>query len=324
MEIMRLISIAQLFCALAMLAFAPASYGDAPASESDGKPQEKVTGNRLHLTQQPFKISGPLMPALFKPIDDAAYEKFLNKRIPGGLGNSFAQFANMYVVSSQLHSEYLIGLFTNSDEIAKTELTPAFPDDYKPTVREFLDQIALETSTKWSNEKTGKFILTDKKMDKPMEKCLCIEFSPTKRDKTFEIALAKGWRVIEHGCWTQCIPPSFPVGMDVYEMGKYSCDANESESELKRKIPKAVVLDWAHRVKPDAAEKDLFAGKVGNYDAVCFDTMIKSKMGGEIRWRQWGFMVGNQAYMVLSTIFPEKESTIFPDVQSMLASFRVK
>ena len=38
---------------------------------------------------------------------------------------------------------------------------------------------------------------------------------------------------------------------------------------------------------------------------------------------QWGLVVENKCYFVVSTIFPEFEDKIFPDVEAMLASFRI-
>jgi hypothetical protein len=51
--------------------------------------------------------------------------------------------------------------------------------------------------------------------------------------------------------------------------------------------------------------------------------MAASKLGQEIRWRQWVFLVENRCYFVVSTILPELDKKIFQDVQQILASFQV-
>ena len=64
--------------------------------------------------------------------------------------------------------------------------------------------------------------------------------------------------------------------------------------------------------------------KVGPYDALYFETLMTIRDGSTIRWRQWVFMVDNRCYFVVSTILPQLESQILPDVRAMVASFRIK
>lgn len=312
------------FCAILIL---PCSAADSEAPATADKPQqEKITGNRIQMTSKPFQVSGPLQPVDFKPIAKEKFDELLNDRINGGLGNSFRQFANMFVVGSQLSSKYMIGLVTASDDIANTQLSPAFPPEYKPTFQEFFDQIALQTSSKWAFEPTGKFFVADKKLDKPVENCVLIEFSETKREKPYEVKLPRRWQRVDRGSFEMHVGPagSFPAEMDVYQMGSFSAANATDEAELRKKLPGWIVMDWAKRVKPDATEKDLSEGKVGQYPAVCFEAILDGRNKTKIRWREWGFVVGNRAYMLLSTTLPEQDAEIFPLIKGMIESFRIR
>jgi hypothetical protein len=64
----------------------------------------------------------------------------------------------------------------------------------------------------------------------------------------------------------------------------------------------------------------------GSFGPRCLDDEVVMALqdGRTVRWRQWVFMVGNKCYFAVSTIFPQYEDRIFPDVQAMLASFTIK
>ncbi len=120
------------------------------------------------------------------------------------------------------------------------------------------------------------------------------------------------------------VPPNFPVGLDIYETGCYSSKDAEADGDFLKSIRLAVALEWAQRVNENAVEEDLKPTRVGGFDALFYESMIPSQLGKEIRWRQWVFMVDNKCYFIVSTIFPELEAAIVPDVEKMLASFKVK
>ncbi|HXT60303.1 MAG TPA: hypothetical protein VN699_16800 [Pirellulales bacterium] len=211
-----------------------------------------------------------------------------------------------------------------SKEIGQSQLQPAFPQTYQPTLRELLDAIALQTSSQWKYDPSSKYLKSDVAHGGAIDGLAMFEFTLTKRDKPFEVDLAEGWHAVDKGNWMMYVPPVFPVGMDIYELGSYSSEDKTRETALIKRIRTDVSLEWARRIKPDIKERDLGAAKVGSFDALFCEATISGRLNQRIRWRQWVFTVGDKCYLVISTIFPEFEDKIFPGVEKMLASFRIK
>ena len=256
-------------------------------------------------------------------LSDEKLEQLLDMRLDGSIGNSFRQFSNMFLVKSRIDFGVGIGLMSNSTKIADAPLQPVYPKSYQPTMREFLDVIGLQTKSDWKYDKTNQFVQSDNEVKDPIQNLAIFEFTPAakKRPKPYKINLAKGWKTIDNGNWVMHVPPTFPVGFDIYEMGVYSTDEAD-KTKFYQQIRKDVSLQWAGRVKPDAEADDLVNAKVGEYDALHFTSLIPSQFGEDVRWRQWVFMVDNRCYFIVSTILPEKDAEIIPDVEKMLASFK--
>lgn len=259
-----------------------------------------------------------------KPLTAEQQQQLLDARLGGGMGHSFRQFANMFLVSSRVHFGTGVGLMTSHKEIAELPLQSPFPASYRPTLREFLDAIALQTFSEWKYDPSSKYFKSEVDSEGPVQDLAIFEFTKTKREKPFAVTLADGWKTVDKGNWVMHVPPSFPVGMDIYEMGTYSSEEKTTEQDFANKIRSAVALEWAQRVNEKAKLEDLKPAKVGTFDALFYESMIPSQLDKEIRWRQWVFMVDNKCYFIVSTILPEFEDKIFPDVQKMVASFRVK
>ena len=258
------------------------------------------------------------------PFSEQELEKLLGQRVKGGMGYSFGQFANMFLVTSHIDYGMGIGLMTPSKEIAKKNLQSPFPIFYRPTLREFLDAIALQTSSSWKYDPTNQYVKSDVKRDIKATDLAIFEFVGIERVKPFEVTLAEGWKSNDKGNWLMLIPPSFPVGMDIYEMGSYSSDDSDAEQELFTKVRAEVALEWAQRVHKQATAEDMQAAKVGPYDALYFEALVPSQLKKDMRWRQWVFWVDAKCYFIVSTILPELDDDIFPDVEKMLASFRLR
>ena len=297
-----------------------------PSSPQTGRIDEPKTNDAAadHTVAGAPKAVASKVEARVVPLTEDQLKRLLQSRLDGGMGNSFQQFANMFLVSSRINLGPGVALVTPSKEIAKTELQSPFPNFYQPTLREFLDAIALQTSSAWKYDPTGKYFESKVDHEAPVEDLTFFELTTTKRERPFAISLAKGWKQEDKGNWLMLIPPNFPVGMDIYEMGTYSTDEAKSEKELLHKVQTEVASEWARRVRPDTRTEDQKPVKVGAYDALFFEGMTPSQLGKDIHWRQWVFMVDNKCYFVVSTILPELDKTIFPDVEKMLASFQVK
>ena len=213
-----------------------------------------------HDKKVPLKILAP-----------AELDQILQQRLKGGLGDDFKQFANMFFVRSGMDMGCYVGLSCADDEIAETELQPVFPEFYKPTLRELLDAIALQTSSTWSYRKEDQFLGSKVEEKKAQGDIIIVHFQKTKRAKPYEVTLARDWKSEDRGHWTACIPPTMPVGMDIYEVGTYSAKDKAKEPELFERVRKAVALEWAQRVKQDAQADDLKPAKVGPFDALFFE-----------------------------------------------------
>jgi len=254
-------------------------------------------------------------------LTDEELKKLLGYRLGGEMGGTLAQFANMFMVTSRLRIGTGVGLMTESSRISKSELQSPFPESYHPTLRELLDAIALQTFSDWKYETTSKYFKSDVKEPSPVKGVAIFEFSKTKRKKPFKISLAQGWKANDKGNWVMYVPPQFPVGMDIYEMGTYSTKDKAGETEFLERIRTDVALEWANRVNPKAIKADLKPAKAGQNEALFYETLLKGQNKKEFRWRHWVFMVGNRCYFIVSTIPPDLDGEILPDVEKMVESF---
>jgi hypothetical protein len=257
------------------------------------------------------------------PLTDSELAALLSHRLEGGMQGTFAQFSNRFFVGSGIQLPKAIALAAKSERVAATPLNSPFPTSYKPTLREFLDAIALQTISEWSYT-TEDVVHRSGKPSGPIDHIAAFQFIFRQRAKPYGFTLAEGWKGVDKGNWLMLSPPDFPVGLDIYEMGVYSAEDKEAEPELFKSIRQDVALEWAQRVSEGAKLEDMREAKVGEYDALYFEAMIPSQLNKDIRWRQWVFMVDNACYFVVSTILPENEETIFPAVESMLATFHME
>jgi hypothetical protein len=107
--------------------------------------------------------------------------------------------------------------------------------------------------------------------------------------------------------------------------GLIQLDVLSVHQDLADEIRSAVALEWAQRVNEEAGREDLVPAKIGSIDALFYQSMLPAQPGqDDIRWRQWAFMVNTTCYFVMSTIPVDLEDKLVPQVEEMLASFRVK
>jgi hypothetical protein len=257
------------------------------------------------------------------PLTAGELDELLGHRIDPGMQGTFAQFSNMFFVLSRIHLPKSIALAAKSDRVAEAPLMSPFPSTYKPTLREILDTVALQSMSEWSYT-TEDVVERSAKPSGPIDHIATFQFNFKQRPKPYDFTLADGWKGVDRGNWLMLSPPNFPVGLDFYEMGTYSADDKKAEPQLFKTVRQDVALEWAQRVSEGAKLEDLREAKVGQYDALYFEAMIPSKLNKDVRWRQWVFMVDNACYFVVSTILPENEESIFPAVESMLATFHTE
>ncbi|MHB9140155.1 MAG: hypothetical protein ACYC4Q_12195 [Victivallaceae bacterium] len=254
-------------------------------------------------------------------LDPKQVESLLQQRLSVAPEGTFSQFSNMFIVQSSIDLGRTVGLIGLTREVAGSGLQPVFPEFYSPTLRELLDAIALQSSSEWKNDRSGRHVKNNAGSNAPSNITI-FEFAPVKREKPYQIKLSKGWMGLDRGHWVMYSPPDFPVGMDIYQLGTYSFDSQQPGN--MEKVRDEMALQWGRRVQKGVELKDMKHVKVGAYDALFFETVISAANGKKVCWRQWVFTADNACYFVVSTIFPEYEKRIYPDVVAMLKSFQIK
>jgi hypothetical protein len=255
-------------------------------------------------------------------LTDEDLDELLGRRLNGQLGMTFGGFLKVFLVQSRLSVGTGIALLTNDKKIIRSELQPCFLESYKPTLRELLDSIALQTFSEWKYDREKQFVRTEKVQDKPVEGLVNFHFQRIKRKKPYRVTLAENWKAEDKGHWMMYIPPNFPVGMDIYEFGRYSTKQDDKKAFFES-IRTDVALEWAQRVNPETSEEDLKPANVGTYEALFYERLLKGN-GKKMRWRQWVFMVEDRCFFIVSTIPPNLEDEIFPDVKAMIESFKME
>jgi hypothetical protein len=183
-----------------------------------------------------------------KVLEYADLEKLLNQRLNGGLGYEFSQFANMFFVRSRIDLGTAIGLMTKDKAIAEARLEPAFSSTYEPTLREFLDALAMQTKSRWVYEPKNQVMKSDTPQDKVIEQIANIEFVPTAQTLPFEMTPANGWKTQERSNWIMYVPPIAPMAMDFHISGKISSPEKAEQAKLLRSAPIDAALDSLRRV----------------------------------------------------------------------------
>jgi hypothetical protein len=261
--------------------------------------------------------------AAVKPLTNEQQEKLLATRLHGGIGCTFRRGAQLFLISSRIELPFGVALVTSSPTIATTELHPVFPTFYRPTLREYLDAIALQTDSEWKYDPTGKFFKSEVE-NGPAEDLAMFEFIGTERVSSFQVAVPEGCKTFDKGSCVMYLLPGNQVGLAIGGQGTYSSDDGTKQNDLLRKVVAELSLESAKRFKGDADVKDLKPAKVGPYDALYFEAMLPLPNGGKCHLRQWAFSVENKCYSAVSAILPQFEERILPDVQAMLKSFRLR
>lgn len=231
------------------------------------------------------------------PLSKEQQDEFLSERMQGNaLGSTFSSFGSLLAALGIL-------VHTNDQEIAKTDLRSYFPAFYKPTIREFLDAIALETNSSWTYDpKTGYWV-----------------FAKPATPKPFSLTLSDKWLADDRGVYVSYKPPTFPVGMDVYYFGKFSADDAKQQAALWERARNVWALTFARHMNKTATLEQMQKVAVDGVEALYFQT--PTPRPGTV-WRQWAVVKDGKTYLIVSTL-PADNKELLADVEAMVKSFRV-
>lgn len=224
---------------------------------------------------------------------------FLKKRTSGQMMGNFDSYTSL------LWAVDTVGVWNEGTDTDNIPLHSPFPENYKPTWKELMDDLARQVKCSWHyNHDTGYWVF-DKKIPPP----------------PFTLKIAEGWTNRDDGQSIVFIPPIAPVGLDVYVMGHYSSDEPAKLVEVFADARKHVSILFARNFKPDVSEKDFSTEKVCGEKALFFSAT--SPRDPKIKWRQWAFVKNGWCFVIVSAIREENESRLFKDVKKMIASFKV-
>lgn len=233
------------------------------------------------------------------PLNAEEQKKFLAQRLPSG-----AVIGTFSAYGSFLYAALDIAIHTNDAVIAETELHPPFPEFYKPTVKELLDAIALQTKSSWVYD----------------SKTVYWTFAKPAAAKPFSLQLAGKWTGgDDRGIYVSYRPPTFPVGMDIYYYGSYSTDDASQQTAMWERIRNSWATGFASHLKRDVKISDMQPTSVDGVEALYFQA--PTPRPGAM-WRQWALVKGGHAFVIVSTL-PIDNKELLADVEAMVKSFRV-
>ena len=158
------------------------------------------------------------------PLTNDQQKEFLARRLKSGaISGTFGAFGSF------LYAALDIAIHTNDKEISDTDLHSAFPDFYKPTIKEMLDAIALQTRSSWSYDSQNDYWV----------------FAKPAIPKPFSLTLADKWIGNDRGVYVSYKPPTYPVGMDVYYYGTYSSDDPSQQVALWERVRNSWAIGFA-------------------------------------------------------------------------------
>jgi len=206
---------------------------------------------------------------------------------------------------SLLFAFYDLAIHTDYKDVGAIKLGSPFPTDYQPTWKEVFDSVAIQTRTNWSYDAKRNYWL----------------FTPAENTAAFTLKIADGWTSRNEGIFIGYKPPTFPVGMDVYQLGGYSGADSKKEAELFSRVRENLALRFAKGFNPNVKAKDMQIVKVNDADALYFEADIPRREGAI--WRQWVFVKNGKAFAIVSSLM-KKDTKLFEDVQLMVKSFQAK
>lgn len=226
-------------------------------------------------------------------------EKLLSTRSKSLIQGTFGSFGSL------VFSFHDLAIHTDHKAVGDIKLGNPFPADYQPTWREVFDTVATQTQTAWAYDAKRNYWV----------------FTPTSFSPFFQIKIADGWTSADRGIYIGYKPATFPVGMDIYQLGTYSADNSKDEAKLFKSVRDDLALRFAKGFKKDIKAKDMKTVKVDDSSALYFESPAPQRK--EIIWRQWALVKNGRAFVIVSTLRKEDKNLV-EDVQAMVRSFKVK
>ncbi|MEM1027215.1 MAG: hypothetical protein AAGJ38_03945 [Planctomycetota bacterium] len=225
-------------------------------------------------------------------------QQFLEKRTRSSIRGRFGSFTSL------LYAIHDVAIHTESDRINDARLHSPFPEFYRPTWAELFGSIARQTRSAWTYDPERDYWV----------------FAEPAVPPSFELALAEGWRTEDRGIYVFHAPEGLPVGMDIYMLGRYSPRAGEDPGELYAQVREAIALRFARGCCVEVEVDDMQRVEFGEEEALYFET-AETPRG--VIWRQWSVVVDGHAFLICSAMDPEHADHVRPDVDAMIATFRL-
>ena len=226
---------------------------------------------------------------------------FLQARTTTGLmaGSSFASYTSLLWGINE------VGIWNEDANVGKIRLQNSFPEKYNPTWKELMDTLALQAGCGWHyDHETGYWVFEKKNLKYP-----------------FTLKTADGWQRREEGARVVFIPPSAPVGMDVYTMGHCSSEDPAKLPGLLTNAVKQISMTFARQFKANVDDTDFTAETVCGEPARYFSA--PTPRDPKLKWRQWAFVKNGWCFIIVSVISEENEKQLLGDVNKMMSTFAV-
>lgn len=227
---------------------------------------------------------------------DSNISEFLHSPAP-----LFPTWNTFEALAVDLKGAGIANIFSKSSRVLKRKFERVPGLDTRLRLCEYFELIARQTKTTYHYEANGNtWMFEEPEMPVP-----------------FKVKLAPGWRMEDRGIYCAFIPMIAPIGMDIYMLGRF-CDKN---FEQLKEIRDAQALSWAKQIDYGANKTDMIPTTVDGCDALYYK--CKARVEGR-QWRQWSFFKNGQMFLIVSTVDDKNESKLIPDVEKMVASFKVK
>lgn len=246
------------------------------------------------------KGRGKVVKVLEHRMNPVELDAFLKRRTSGQMFSSFDSYTSL------LWAVHEVGIWSQGTDAGTIQLQCPFPESYRPTWKELMDVLARQVDCSWHYDtETGYWVFEKHRMDPP-----------------FSLRMAKGWTRRDEGQTVVLVPPTAPVGMDVYTMAHFSTEDPEKLPEVFANARKYVSRLFAQRLKSDVTEKDFSSEKACGEPALYFS--VPTPRDPNLKWRQWAFVKDGWCFIIVSVISEENELKLLPDVKAMIASIQIK